>query len=164
MAYDAVACEFTKVFPTCPICGSDSGYDATRKFLTYYVRCRSCGAVWQCYGSLRRRIDKLLLVEPDKDMRASSLVRKGERWHGDYGYKVEFWKSLDLGGLKRGEEHTAPPSQILTDLEDEVLNYIDKYGGEISVSKACEELGLSEDRLKATIDKLKKKGYVECTG
>jgi translation initiation factor 2 beta subunit (eIF-2beta)/eIF-5 len=47
MEYDAVISEFTKVFPTCPICGSNSGYDATRKFLTYYIRCRSCEAVWE---------------------------------------------------------------------------------------------------------------------
>jgi len=99
-------------------------------------------------------------VEPDKDKRASSLVGKSDRWHSGRGYKVEFWKSLDLGGLKRETEPATPPRPALKDLEEEVLDYISKHGGEISVSKACEELGLSEARLKATIDKLKEKGYI----
>jgi DNA-binding MarR family transcriptional regulator len=46
-------------------------------------------------------------------------------------------------------------------LEGEVLDYIDKHGGEISVRQASKELGLSEARLKATIGKLKEKRYIE---
>jgi len=53
-------------------------------------------------------------VEADKDMRANSLVGKGDRWLK--GYKVEFWKSLDLGGLKRGEVPTTRPRPPLTGL------------------------------------------------
>lgn len=161
MEYEALESEFKRVFPTCPICGSNLGYNVTHKFLTYYVRCRSCEAVWQPFGSLRRRLDRLLLVEPDKDMRASSLVKKGDRWHRQYGYKVEFWKSLNLGELKGAAGPTVPSLPPLTDLEGEVLNYIVKHGEEISIPQACEELGLSEARLKATIDKLKGKGYIE---
>jgi len=52
-------------------------------------------------------------------------------------------------------------SFILTDSEQEVLNYITKRGGRISLSQASEELGLSEARLKETIDKLKEKKYLE---
>jgi hypothetical protein len=119
--WEGVVPWFTRVFPTCPICGSDLGYDATRKSLIYYVRCKSCGAVWQPSMNLRKELDRLLLVEPDKDGRASSLVKKGEKkWRiftSAYGYKVEFWKSLDLGGLKGEEEHVTPSRPPLTDLE-----------------------------------------------
>ncbi|KUO42991.1 MAG: hypothetical protein APU95_02575 [Hadesarchaea archaeon YNP_N21] len=66
---------------------------------------------------------------------------------------------------------TAPPpppppspikvSFVLTDTEEEVLNYITKHGGRISLSQASRDLGLSEARLKATINKLKEKGKLE---
>lgn len=118
--YETLVSEFKRVFPTCPICGSDSGYDATHRFVTYYVRCNSCGAVWQPeiqmgpVWSSKYELVRLLLVEPDKDMRANSLVGKGDRWHK--GYKVEFWKSLDLGGLKRGEGSTTAPAPASIDL------------------------------------------------
>lgn len=153
------ASEFKRVFPTCPICGSDAGYDATRKFLTYYARCKSCGAVWKpiVEGPVWKTERRYLLVEPDKEMRASSLVKKGDRWHK--GYKAEFWKSLNLG--LREARPTAPSLPPLTELEEEVLGYIDKHGGEISIPQASEDLGLSEARLKATIDKLKEKKYIE---
>ena len=67
-------------------------------------------------------------------MRASSLVRKGDvedDYFGktNWGYEVEFWK---------------------------VLDYVNRHKGEISIHQAGEELGLSEARLKATIDKLKR--------
>ena len=152
------ASEFKRIFPTCPICGSDSGYECVRRYLTYYVRCKSCGAVWAeaVTGPIWKLERRYFLVEPDKDMRASSLVGKGDKWHK--GYKVEFWKSLDLGGLKREPMASHP---ALTDLEEEVFDYIDKHGGEISIQEASKELGLSEARLKATIDKLKEKGYIE---
>lgn len=155
------ASEFQRTFPTCPICGSDSGYDVTTKFATPYARCRSCMALWQLVfeGPVWKTGRRYLLVEPDKDMRASSLVKKGDRWHK--GYKDEFWKSLDLGGLKGEAEPAAPSRPPLTDLEEEVLDYIDKHGGEISVPRASKELGLSEARLKATIDKLKEKSCIE---
>lgn len=52
-------------------------------------------------------------------------------------------------------------SFVLTDTEEEVLNYITKRGGRISLSQASKDLGLSETRLKATIDKLKEKGKLE---
>jgi len=109
--YETLVSEFKRVFPICPICGSGLGYDATHKFVTYYVRCNSCGAVWQPeiqmgpVWSSKYELVRLLLVESDKDMRANSLAGKGDRWHK--GYKVEFWKSLDLGGLK-GEGPTTP--------------------------------------------------------
>jgi hypothetical protein len=164
--------EFKRIFPTCPICGSDSGYDATTKFMTPYVRCKSCGAVWEkvVTGPIWKLERRYLLVEPDKDMQASFLVRKGDVAPFPYslppfykcnlGYKIEFWKSLDLKGLKRASEPTAS-YLALTDLEEEVLDYIDKHGGEISIQEASKGLGLSEARLKATIDKLKEKGYIE---
>lgn len=161
--YEGLLFEFKRIFPTCPICGSDLGYEATHRFVTYYVRCKSCEAVWQPSFNSRQKVDRLLLLEPDKDMRASSFVRKGDSWHRK-GYKVEFWKSLALGGLKRGEEPTAPSHPPLTDLEEEVLDYIIKHGEEISIPQASEELGLSEARLKATIDKLKEKNYLEYLG
>jgi hypothetical protein len=114
------ASEFKRTFPTCPICGSDLGYDISRKFLTYYVRCKSCEAVWEPTASgtpwkLERRY---LLVKPDKDMRASSLVGKGDKWIGGYlwseclGYKAEFWKSLDLEGLKTEPTAAHPLSRF----------------------------------------------------
>jgi tetratricopeptide (TPR) repeat protein len=111
MGYEGLESKFKEIFPTCPICGSDLGYDATRKFLTYYVKCRSCGAVWQLFGTLKGEIGRLLLVEPDKDMRASSLVRKSDRWHSGYGYKVEFWKSLDLARAKTEVKPELPPEK-----------------------------------------------------
>jgi hypothetical protein len=162
--------EFKRIFPTCPICGSDLGYECARRYLTYYIRCKSCGAVWAeaVTGPIWKLERRYFLVEPDKDMRASSLVRKGDVAPFPYslppfykynlGYKVEFWKSLDLGGLKREPMASHP---ALTDLEEEVFDYIDKHEGEISIQEASKELGLSEARLKATIDKLKEKGYIE---
>jgi hypothetical protein len=161
MALEWEVSEFKRFFPTCPICGSDLGYDATRESLTYYVRCKSCVAVWKLIveGPVWKMERRYLLVEPDKDMLARSLVGKSEKWHKE-GYKVEFWKSLDLRGLKKAEA-TAPSRPPLTDLEEEVLDYMDKHGGEISIPKASEELGLSEARLMATINKLKEKTYIE---
>lgn len=95
------ASEFKRTFPTCPICGSDSGYDVTTKFATPYFKCRSCMAVWKLIveGPVWKTERRYLLVEPDKDMRASSLVKKGDRWHE--GYKAEFWKSLRILGFKK---------------------------------------------------------------
>jgi len=153
--------EFKRIFPRCPICGSDSGYECARKSMTYYLRCKSCEAVWKptAEGPPWKLTRRYLLVEPDKERRASSLVGKGDRWKE--GYKEEFWKSLDLGGMKMGAEPTVPSRPALTDLEEEVLDYIDKHGGEISIPKASKELGLSEARLRATIGKLKEKGYIE---
>lgn len=153
------ASEFKSTFPICPICGSDSGYDVTTKFMIPFFKCRSCMAVWKLIvgGPFWKTEKRYLLVEPDKDKRASSLVKKGDRWHE--GYKVEFWKSLDLG-LKRGAEPAIPVHPALTDLEEEVLDYIINHGEEISIPQASEELGLSEARLKSTIDKLKEKNYI----
>jgi hypothetical protein len=150
--------EFKRIFPTCPICSSDLGYDVTTKFATPYFKCKACEAVWKLIveGPVWKTERRYLLVEPDKAMRAASLVGKGNRWHK--GYKIEFWRSLDLGPKGKAEPTARPP---LTDLEEEVLDYIDKHGEEISVPQASKELGLSEARLKATIDKLKEKGYVE---
>jgi len=155
------ASDFKRTFPTCPICGSDLGYDVATKFATPHFKCRSCMTVWKLIveGLGWKTQRRYLLVEPDKDLRASSLVKKGDRWHE--GYKEEFWKSLDLGGMKMGAEPAAPPRPPLTDLEEEVLDYIDKHGGEISIPEAGEELGLMDDRLKAIIDKLREKGYIE---
>jgi hypothetical protein len=152
--------EFKRIFPICPICGSDLGYDVTTKFATPYFKCRACEAVWKLIveGPVWKMERRYLLVESDKDGRASSLVGKGDRWHK--GYKIEFWRSLDLG-LKGKAKPTAPAHPALTDFEEEVLDYIDKHGGEISVPQASKELGLSEARLKATIDKLREKGYLE---
>ena len=128
--------EFRRTFPTCPICSSGLGYEATRRFLTFYVRCRNCGAVWEkiVKGLIWKTELRYLLVEPDKEMRASSLVGKGDVEHGyfektNWGYEVEFWK---------------------------VLDYVNRHRGEISIPQAGEELGLSEARLKATVDKLKR--------
>ena len=131
--------EFRRTFPTCPICSSSLGYEATLKFLTPYVRCRNCGAVWEkiARGSIRKIERRYILVEPDKEMRANSLVRKGDvdwdsspyGWKTNWGYEVEFWK---------------------------VLDYVNRHGGEISIPQASGELGLSEATLKKTIDKLKK--------
>jgi len=45
--YETLISEFKRVLPTCPICGSALGYEATHRVVTYYVRCTSCGAVWQ---------------------------------------------------------------------------------------------------------------------
>jgi hypothetical protein len=131
--YEPLVSEFRRVFPICPICGSDLGYDATHRFVTYYVRCNSCGAVWQPEiqmgpgWSSKYELVRLLLVEPDKEMRANSLVGKGDRWHK--GYKVEFWKSLDLVGSKKEEKPASPTYPPLTDLEKEVLDYIVEHGG-----------------------------------
>jgi len=57
-----------------------------------------------------------------------------------------------------------PPIKVsftLTDLEEEVLDYIIKHGGRISIEQASKDLGLSEDRLKKTINSLKEKGKIE---
>jgi len=131
--------EFMRTFPTCPICSSSLGYEATRRFLIPYVKCRNCGAVWKeiARGSIRKIERRYILVEPDKEMRASSLVGKGDvdwdpspyGWKTNWGYGVEFWR---------------------------VLDYVNRHGGEISIPQASEELGLSEATLKETIDKLKK--------
>jgi len=132
--------EFRRTFLTCPICSSSLGYEATRRFLTNYVKCRNCGAVWEkvVSGSIWETEVRYLLVEPDKEMRATSLVRKGDVEYFPYtgegmkrnlGYEVKFWK---------------------------VLDYINRHGGEISIPQASEELGLSEATLRATVDKLKR--------
>lgn len=128
--------EFRRTFPTCPVCSSNLGYEATRRFLTFYVRCKNCGAVWEkiVKGSIWKTELRCLLVEPDKEMRASSLVRKGDVEHDyfgktNWGYEVEFWK---------------------------VLDYVNRDRGETSIPQTGEELGLSEARLKAMIDKLKR--------
>jgi len=128
--------EFRRTFPTCPICSSNLGYEATRRFLTPYVRCKNCGAVWEkiVKGSIWKTELRYLLVEPDKEMRAGSLVRKGDVEHDyfgktNWGYEVEFWK---------------------------VLDYVNRHRGETSIPQASEELGLSEARLKDTLDKLRR--------
>jgi tRNA G26 N,N-dimethylase Trm1 len=137
--------EFKRTFTTCPICSSSLGYEATLKFLTPYIKCRNCGAVWEkvAAGPVWKTELRYLLVEPDKEMRAISLVGKGDVEYFPHtgsgikrnlGYEVEFWK---------------------------VLDYINKHEGEISIPQASEELGLSETRLKATIDKLKEKGFTK---
>jgi hypothetical protein len=129
--YEGLVAEFREVFPTCPICGSDLGYDAITKSLVFHIRCKSCEAVWYPSRSLStKKLDRLLLVEPDKDRRARSLVNKGEKgWHiftSGYGYKVEFWKSLDLGEAKRGEEPMTPSRPPLADLEKHAVD-LERY-------------------------------------
>jgi hypothetical protein len=81
-----------------------------------------------------------------------------------------------VGDLKKHRSHrqakpsaplpAVPPRPIKvfstpTDLEEEVLNYITKHGGKISLSRAGKDLGLSEARLNATINKLKEKGKLD---
>jgi hypothetical protein len=82
-----------------------------------------------------------MLLTPEMVVLTSRVISPVRR-------KLNSGKSLNLGGLKRGEP-TAPPRPALTYLEKEVLDYIDKHGEEISVPKASEELGLSEARLRA---------------
>jgi hypothetical protein len=101
MGCDWWASDFKRTFPTCPICGSDLGYDVATKFATPHFKCRSCMTVWKLIveGLGWKTQRRYLLVEPDKDLRASSLVKKGDRWHE--GYKEEFWKSLRILGFKK---------------------------------------------------------------
>jgi len=88
-----LASEFKRNFPTCPICGSNLGYDGTPLSLlsvpqedssiVYYIKCRSCEAVWGLYWVIRwwkgpwNSELRYTLRKPDKDNRAVSLVGKG---------------------------------------------------------------------------------------
>lgn len=46
-------------------------------------------------------------------------------------------------------------------VEDRVYGYIIEHGGKISLSKACEDLGLEKDELRAAIGKLRREGMLE---
>jgi hypothetical protein len=51
-------------------------------------------------------------------------------------------------------------SESITSIDDEVFKYIESHSGEISLSKATEELGISPQELQVTIDKLKSGGFL----
>jgi DNA-binding MarR family transcriptional regulator len=56
-----------------------------------------------------------------------------------------------------------PPKMILRTedtslLDDRVYNYIAEHGGEVSLSQAAEELGITVHDLNAAIDRLKNQG------
>jgi predicted RNA-binding Zn-ribbon protein involved in translation (DUF1610 family) len=52
------------------------------------------------------------------------------------------------------------PSESITSIEDEVFKYIETHNGEISLSKAAEELEISPQELQITINKLKSGGFL----
>ncbi|WP_455368942.1 hypothetical protein [[Eubacterium] cellulosolvens] len=51
-------------------------------------------------------------------------------------------------------------SESTTSVDDEVFKYIESHNGEISMSKAAAELGISPQELQVTIDKLKSGGFL----
>jgi hypothetical protein len=51
-------------------------------------------------------------------------------------------------------------SESTTSIDDEVFKYIESHSGEISLSKAAAELGITPQELQVTIDKLKSGGFL----
>ncbi len=67
--------------------------------------------------------------------------------------------------LTRAEEKPRPTVRIIpletTSIDDKVFHYIVEHEGVISLSQASEELEISIDGLKASIERLKKEGKIE---
>lgn len=78
-----------KYFPTCPICGSDAGYEISGSlklaFYKDFIRCKSCRAYWKSkdFRSLKE-LKELALWKESND---------GKGWSLKYRfYPLDFWK------------------------------------------------------------------------
>jgi len=79
-------------FPTCPLCGSDAGYDVTSA-IKGHVRCKSCSTEWSSLDFITgATLDKMKVRELPKG--ASSYVVGGHRLRRGDEYPVSFWGSL----------------------------------------------------------------------
>ena len=85
-----------RYFPSCPICGSTTGYKVSGMFKNN-VRCRSCKAGWMSndfIGGLA--IQNLQLMWPDKEGRSKFLFKKTR--------PVSFWQSIEIVTKKEVEQ------------------------------------------------------------
>jgi len=79
-----------RYFPSCPLCGANTGYKVSG-WAKNYVQCRSCGAKWTSNDFIGGKLEVLQLWEPSHDGRGASLQRKK--------YLVTFWQ--DSAAIRR---------------------------------------------------------------
>lgn len=76
-----------QIFPTCPICGSNTGYAVSGTFKTY-VQCRTCKAKWHSTElGAKKKVELLALWEPSKEGIGSDIINQKK--------SINFWKKYN---------------------------------------------------------------------
>lgn len=93
-----------EIFPTCPICESNRGYDVSG-FLKNYVQCRNCKTKWvSAELGAGKKVEFLKLWEPSKDGQGNELYNKKK--------SVKFWRNYKAN-LKNTESTIESDYQTL---------------------------------------------------
>jgi len=84
-----------KYFQSCPICDSNTGWNASG-ISKNYVQCRSCGAKWMSKDFIKcEELKELTLWAPSEDGRGSNLKFKK--------HPIAFWQGSDIKRLTEKE-------------------------------------------------------------
>ena len=97
------------VFPTCPLCGTNKGYDVSG-ISKNNVQCRSCGAEWASAQLPKgKKLEWLILFKPSKDGKGISVKYKKK--------SINFWKNF-----KETEVEAGTISGISIEADDKILH------------------------------------------
>lgn len=140
-------------FPSCPLCGSDEGWNASGIFKNY-VQCISCGAKWLSNDFIKCiELKEMELWEPAKDGKGSSLLRKK--------HPITFWQSLDIEQLTEKEQIFALCDKCGKPIPTGSTYWYDKTKKSLPDKKFCSKQCFSEALAGQTVDTRAQKSVVK---
>ena len=120
-----------KYFPSCPLCGSNEGWNVSG-ILKHYVQCKSCGAKWESRNFVTcKELKNMILWEASKDGKGASLLHKE--------HPVTFWQSLDIEQLAEKEQTFAICDKCGKPIPIGSTYWYDKTKKQLPNKKFCSE-------------------------